>query len=662
MNVIEKLVFVFCVAFVGVGATAGTTAVPKSHEGEIESTANEQAAILDTIAQINHINWVWNTIKTYNNSIVLAEEYDKISPGNLNLNRIPDDDILKHITDMLDTLHSLRMDEREIRHWRQNFNDSRSLKLKTYYLKASRNAVETLTAQARGLTWDSGLAAVAQTAWNIAHFCASLHNDYANFVYELDNEMVEKNFSFDTGKMEILHKQNKALLQAQWQLIRRYHLDDRLRVSDNDIRMLLGALKNDAPSRIYTRLVPMSERFCLFPEYWYYLSGVAMETGHIKEGLDACDTFFKVNRGIFRDDPMEGAVAFNKAFMLPKTDANKQEIRRCLELAWKNNVIRGDWQMGYLTALMYKGVFNEQQTAETMLEQAISLIEDAINDRRQNGAQAGLTLGEGLRNCRNALHQLRGEPLDSKNEMEASLIQTQNVLIDEESSSFDVAGITNAWVSFSLPNDNHIHDWSKFSLQLLSRGTVLACVAATATDCVVNTNGCIVLKFNTTFIPTRRGVDEYCLAYNNPECPVKWRFRSLWYYFSDKEMNDFYEEILEIYRSKGLLVRFGIWLMSDDERNKLKTSFIEATCLQAFPLSVSINGSDLLYTHSLHSLWKIQPEGAESNDENYEIVVKHVRQLCTRLKGRMYMELDEFMPYIKQVFKESWCDMVRDLK
>lgn len=663
MNVIEKLVSAFCVAFAGIGLMADSIAVPKSPVVEKERTANEQEkAILDTIAQINHINWVWNTIKTYNNSVVLAEEYDKISPGNLNLNRIPDEDILKHITIMLDTLHTLRMDEREIRHWRQNFNESRSLKLKTYYLKASRNAVETLTTQARGLNWDSGLAAVAQTAWNIAHYCANLHNDYANFVYELDNELVEKNFSFDTGKMKILHEQNKALLKAQWQLIRRYHLDDRLRVSDNDIRMLLDALKNDSPSRIYMRLVQMRERFCLFPEYWYYLSGVAMETGHIKEGLDACDTFFKVNRGIFRDDPMEGVVAVNKAFMLPKTDTNKQEIRRCLELAWKNNILRGDWQIGYLAAIMYKGVFKEQQTAEMMLEHAIVLIESAINNRRQNGVQAGMPLEDGLRNCRNALHQLRGESLESRNEMEESLITTQNVVLEEKyADSLNVTGITNKWVSFSLPNDDHIHDFGNFSLQIISRGTVVAGVGH-ATDCEVDTNGCIVLKFNTPFIPSRKGVDEYCLTYNNPKCRVKWKFRSLWYYFSDTEMNDFYEEILEIYRSKGLLVRFGVWLMSDDELNKIKTSFIEAACIQAFPHSVSINGNDFLYTHSLHSLYKMQPEGSESKDGNYEMFIEHTRQLCAKLKGRMYMGLDEFMPYIKQLSKEFWRDMVRNLR
>lgn len=387
---------------------------------EKERSAEEQGAILDTIAQINHINWVWNTIKTYNNVVVLEEEYDKISSGNLNMNRIPDEETLGRITQMLDTLYSLRKDDRAMKRWRQNFRESRERKQRDFKTKAAKEAKDRLVAQAKECCsfWNwatnplDSLLNVANTAYDMTHYAVSLHNDYDNFVYGLDKEASDKEFSFDTAKMDLLHQQNKALLEDQWKLIRRYNLDDRLRVSDNDIRALLSCLRGENHEYIFRRLLPMRERFSRFPEYWYYFSCAAMETGHFKEGLEACDTFFKVNRGIFRDDPMEGTIALNKAFMLPKTDANKPELRRCLELAWKANDLRGDWQISYLSAIMYKGVFDEKDKAEEMLENAIALIDAAIRDRKHYGSKAGVTLEEGLRNCRNALHQLRGEPLE----------------------------------------------------------------------------------------------------------------------------------------------------------------------------------------------------------------------------------------------------------
>ena len=389
-----------------------------AQDGGVSGDDNE--AILDTIAQINHINWVVNTIKTYKNPIALEIESQKVSPGNLYLDRIPDRTAMERIKQILNTLHDLRMDEREMKRWREDFEERRDREQKTFLLKASKQAVDTMTKQVQECcsqwSWESNpvgsIAAVVNTAFNVVHCPVSLYNDYDNFVYAQNKAAKDKQFDFDTAKLNLLHQQNIGLLEDQWNFITRYKLDDKLRVSDADIGRLIECLRDDNPSRIYTRLVPMSERFSLFPEYWYYLSCVAMETGHFKEGLWACDQFLKVNRHIFRDDPMEGIVAFNKAFMLPKTDANKEEVRRYLELASKNNVLRGDWQLDYLVAIMYKGVFGERDKSEKLLERAIATIEQESHKRTRSNIKVGVTLKEGLRNCRNALHELRGEPLE----------------------------------------------------------------------------------------------------------------------------------------------------------------------------------------------------------------------------------------------------------
>ena len=79
-------------------------------------------AVLDTIAQMNHMNWVVTKINHYNNAIVLEEEYKKISPGMLNLNRIPDKETLDKIMALLDELHSMRKDERDMKYWRDHFD------------------------------------------------------------------------------------------------------------------------------------------------------------------------------------------------------------------------------------------------------------------------------------------------------------------------------------------------------------------------------------------------------------------------------------------------------------------------------------------------------------------------------------------------------------
>lgn len=645
-------------AFIGASLTFGETAANNS------SPSEDREAILDMIAQINHINWILCTIKSYNNIVVLEEEYEKISPGNLWLDRISNNETAERLKRMLKTLHSLSKNDRQMRRWREDFKEHRERERKTYFLKASKQAVDTLMGEARECcslwSWASNpagsIAAVAHTAFNMAHYSVSLYNDYDNFVYELDKTAKDRQFDFDTAKLDILHQQNIELLQDQWEFIHRYRLDDRLRVSDTNIKILLNCLKDDDHSRIYTRLMPMREHFSLFPEYWYYLSCVAMETGHFKEGIEACDTFFRVNRGIFRDDPMEGTVAFNKAFMLPKTEANKGEIRRCLELAWKNNILRGDWQLEYLVAIMFKGVFNEKENAVNMLEHAIALIEQESRDRVRYGSKAGVTLDEGLRNCRNALHELRGEPLEEENKMESSLIRTQNIVLDDNE-SLDITGITNNLVSFTLPNDEHIHDWGKYSLQMLKRGTVVSSINAINTDAMVNTNGYIVISFNAPFVPSRNNIDEYRLTFNNPKCTLIWTFRSMGYYFTDAEINNLGEEVLETVKLKNLWNRFifGLVIDEDDFLNNFKNEFLTSLspAETVVPHSVSINGKEFHYLLSLGALFRI----TESDDD--EEAVELARQLYAEFNGKRYVESEKFMQKFKKILKVMLLEEVK---
>ena len=373
-------------------------------------------AVLNTIAQINHINWVVNVIKSYNNVVVLEEEYDKISPGNLYLDRIPDKETLERIKGMLETLNSLRGDERQMKKWRMDFRESRARKIRTYKLKASKAEADYLKSEVQkcvsGWSWAKNpvgsIVNVVSAVGNILHFSVSLYNDYDNFVYELDKTARDKQFEFDTQKMDRLHEQNKKLLDDQWRFVHDNNLDDHLRVSDQDIKDLLKSLKSDDHDRIYTLIYPMRERFRLFPAYWYYLSCAAMETGHFKEGLEACDKFFEVDRGLFRHDPMVGIVAFNKAFMLPKNEENKPKIRRCLDIASEANTIHGDWELDYLVAIMYRGVFAEQDKAKNILEHAIALIEQE-NDCSSYGVEASVMLEDGLRNCRDALDEIKAD-------------------------------------------------------------------------------------------------------------------------------------------------------------------------------------------------------------------------------------------------------------
>lgn len=271
-----------------------------------DADASSEAA-RDTIAQINHLNWVVSKIKTYNNVIVLEEEYRQISPDKLNLNRIPDKDTLAKIMEMLDLLHGMISDERELKEWKRTFE----MRRKRQQVEFWRNQVGNAQSSVSGMGWTS-LTAGSGAVLSLTKSALGTYREYSNMIEDLEEEALRQKFKMEPQKLERLHQLNKDILRSQWEMIQKYGFDDSLRVSDSDISLFIAALKDSDHNHVYSRIEAMRDKFKIFPVYWYYLSSVALETGHLREALEACDKFFEINRGLFRDDPTVGAVAMNK--------------------------------------------------------------------------------------------------------------------------------------------------------------------------------------------------------------------------------------------------------------------------------------------------------------------------------------------------------------
>lgn len=342
----------------------------------IAATDDSSDAARDTIAQINHINWVVSKIKTYNNAIVLEDEYKQISPDKLNLNRIPDKSTLEKIISMLDLLHGMINEERELKEWKRGFEIRRKRKQFEFW----RGQCGVVQSTASGLDW-TGVIPGAGAVLSISRSALSSYRDYENFLEDFEDEAMKKKFAMETSKINRLHDLNKDLLQSQWKMIQDYNFDDSLRVSDSDISVFITALKDSDHSRVYSRIEAMRDKFKIFPLFWYYLSSVALETGHPKEAMDACDKYFEVNRGLFRDDPIVGAVAMNKLYLLQKTNENMSEARQLLELVWKHNAGEVDWRKDYFCASIYASYLKDTDSAIKVLTHAMSALESSVSDQ-----------------------------------------------------------------------------------------------------------------------------------------------------------------------------------------------------------------------------------------------------------------------------------------
>ena len=388
-----------------------------------DNATKNNDAVLDTIAQINHMNWVVTKINHYNNAIVLEEEYKKISPGMLNLNRIPDKETLDKIMALLDELHSMRKDERDIKYWRDHFDAECRQRQLEHWNSRIGNIMDKAGAVVSGVASDyatSGpVVAAAKAAKEVATTAFDEYTAYQSFASKLEAEADRKVFEFDTKKLDAMHKRNKEMLQDQWDLIRKYKLDDSLRVAESDLLALIEILKDPDPTHIYPRIEPMKPRFPSFPVYWFYLSSAALEANEYAVGLEACDTFSKVNRGLFRDDPMAGIVALNKAIMMEKSDKSKDEIRRCLDEYRTKTACSPDWRRDYVCATLYFTVLGDKRAAAHVLNRSIAMLENNVKndlgelkkitaqgDAEISHGEADFPDGDALLQCRRLLVQI----------------------------------------------------------------------------------------------------------------------------------------------------------------------------------------------------------------------------------------------------------------
>lgn len=344
--------------------------------GIAADASSSSEAARDTIAQINHLNWVVSKIKTYNNAIVLEEEYRQISPDKLNLNRIPDKDTLGKILEMLDLLHGMINDEREMQEWKRSFEIRRKRQQFAFW----RNQIGSAQSTVSGLGWSS-LVDGGGAVMSLTKSALSTYRDYENMLEDLEDESLRQKFKMETKKLARLHELNKDILRSQWEMIQKYGFDDSLRVSDSDISLFIAALKDADHNHVYSRIEAMRDKFKIFPVYWYYLSSVALETGHPREALEACEKFFEVNRGLFRDDPTVGAVAMNMIYLMEKNEANKDAIRKLLGLVWKHNAGEMDWRKDYFCATVYGGYLKDGDAAAKVLTHAISTLENNVSDQ-----------------------------------------------------------------------------------------------------------------------------------------------------------------------------------------------------------------------------------------------------------------------------------------
>lgn len=196
----------------------------------------------------------------YNDINILEQEYDAIL-NNLNLQEMPKDesflDILKHL---LDTITFFRIQEGEKKFVDQDYQK----KMKDAIWKAIPSP-NVIFASADPKVMAMALA----TQVGIGYM------NYRRAKAENQDEYAKAKWKLHASALEQFNGLQRDLFTTAWRIADEYCFDDKLRLTENQIKQFNAILMDDNLIRKYERLESIQEQFEAYPPFWYQIGSAA---------------------------------------------------------------------------------------------------------------------------------------------------------------------------------------------------------------------------------------------------------------------------------------------------------------------------------------------------------------------------------------------------
>ena len=317
--------------------------------GEIRADLNEDQAKLQVLQSLNLIAVSLTHILTYNDKVVLDQEYNTII-NNLNLGNIPDADIIALLQELMDLLTNSKIQDHE----------------RDYLLtRFDKNVQTELKNRMRSRIFDTDL--VLNPYAGILKSVLYTGSFYFNYRSQMDSYAKEKEegkWAIEAKTMQGVNNFYKKLLKYSWELMRRYNLPDEWRLNEKQLSDYTDILKEPDLERRYRKLERIENSFRKFPPYWYYRGQAAQEIGNNKEAMDCFNQFQQINQRILRKDPYAASVAMCKT-MLKAEQSDPGILKSDLDLILANSD-DADWGNILFAALQY-GRMEDPDTAGKLI-------------------------------------------------------------------------------------------------------------------------------------------------------------------------------------------------------------------------------------------------------------------------------------------------------
>ncbi|MEJ5347761.1 MAG: hypothetical protein WHS46_03620 [Desulfosoma sp.] len=341
----------FLILWVGlmiVGPVA--VAVPSAYAQQLQESPDQRLQ-LQVLQALNQIAISLTHILTYNDKVVLDQEYNTII-NNLNLNKIPDADIISLLQELMDLLTTSKIQEHERNYLARSYEKTVQSELKKRLRKRILESDLLL----------NPYMGVLSAMLNVGSF----YFNYRDHMDDYKKEREEAAWKIEATILQGINNFYKKLLKYSWDLMRRYNLPDEWRLNEKQLTDYTAILKEPDIERRFRKLERLESSFQMFPPYWYYRGQAAYEMGNHKEALSCFLRFQSIHQGILRKDPFAASTAMHK-IMLKIQEASREEIRHDLEVILANSD-NEDWGNILFAALHYARLGDHHKAGRLILQ------------------------------------------------------------------------------------------------------------------------------------------------------------------------------------------------------------------------------------------------------------------------------------------------------
>ena len=224
-----------------------------------ENVDKMDSSVLRAVYALNMCTVSVSQIIDYNDVYILEQEYDAIL-NNLNLEKMPKADALKNIlVELLNTITFFRIQE------------MRKKEIEKKYQNRIKNAIWSAIPNLNMIVAGNPAAIVYSIATQVGIGYMSYRKERNTAYTEKEKEELELRIT----AIEQFNALRRELFTTAWELAEEYQFDDRLRLTEKQIRQYNNILIDQDELRKYMRLDAIKENFEAFPPFWYFFGHTA---------------------------------------------------------------------------------------------------------------------------------------------------------------------------------------------------------------------------------------------------------------------------------------------------------------------------------------------------------------------------------------------------